>query len=58
MSPVYIQELRTEISEGVSPAPDAGPGADERLHAAERAAALIRREHWLARRVAAEGFDD
>ncbi|MDD9205850.1 hypothetical protein PU560_05125, partial [Georgenia sp. 10Sc9-8] len=58
MSPVYIRELRTEITEGATPAPFAGTAPDDPREAAERAAALARREHWLATRVSAEGFDD
>jgi hypothetical protein len=47
---VHIGELRTEVVPGPPPDPPAGTPA---LPPED-----LRREAWLARRVAAEGFDD
>lgn len=58
LTPVYIRELRTEITQEASPAPPPGEPADRQGQHAEQVAAAQRRETWLARRVAAEGFDD
>ncbi|NPC44585.1 hypothetical protein [Nocardioides sp. zg-1230] len=56
MTPVYVHEVHTEISG--SPAPPVASDKHEPAAVVEAAAARIRREAWLAGRVASEGFDD
>jgi hypothetical protein len=58
MTPVYVRELHTEISEGASPAPPVAADRREPRAVAEEAAVRAKRAQWLECRVAAEGFDD
>ncbi|WP_433157883.1 hypothetical protein [Kribbella sp. CA-247076] len=57
MAPVYVHELRTEISEG-TPAPRVEPDRREPGAQAEETILRSARAEWLAARVAAEDFDD
>ena len=58
MTPVYVRELHTEISESSVPAPPVPPDPRAPEAVAEVAAIGADRARWLASRVAAEGFDD
>jgi hypothetical protein len=58
MTPVYVRELRTEISDSSVPAPPVPPDRRAPEAVAEAAAIRADRARWLAGRVAAEGFDD
>jgi hypothetical protein len=58
VTPVYVRELHTEISESTVPAPPVSPDRREPGAVAEEAAVRAERARWLASRVAAEGFDD
>lgn len=58
MTPVYVRELHTEISDSSVPAPSVTSDRREPKAVAEEAAIGAERARWLASRVAAEGFDD
>lgn len=58
MTPVYVRELHTEISESSVPAPPVAPDRRDPQAVAEAAAVSAARAAWLVSRVAAEGFDD
>jgi hypothetical protein len=56
VTPVYVHEVHTEISG--SPAPPVAADRHEPAAVVEEASVRIRRQAWLAGRVASEGFDD
>ncbi|RZU11359.1 hypothetical protein EV645_6525 [Kribbella rubisoli] len=57
MTPVYVRELRTEISAS-TPAPRVEPDRRDPAALAEETLLRAARAEWLAARVAAEDFDD